>query len=71
MLAKILRPNCVLRRLFTEPNSLRPDQTRARVTEQAEDLLTQVFDSILTRAIDFPRVAIPNEDHLLLLRRRR
>ncbi len=24
----------VLRRVFTEPNSLRPDQTRARVTEQ-------------------------------------
>ena len=30
----------VLRRLFTEPNSLRPDQTAARVTEQAAELLT-------------------------------
>ena len=27
----------VLRRLFTEPNSLRPDQTTARVTEQAAE----------------------------------
>ena len=32
----------VLRRLFTEPNSLRPDQTTARVTEQAAELLMRV-----------------------------
>ena len=35
----------VLRRLFTEPNSLRPDQTTARVTEQAAELFTQVADA--------------------------
>ena len=34
----------VLRRLFTEPNSLRPDQTTARVTEQAAELFTQAAD---------------------------
>jgi len=32
----------VLRRVFTEPNSLRPDLTAKRVTERAAELLTKV-----------------------------
>ena len=31
----------VLRRIFTEPNSLRPDETTARVTEQAAEWITK------------------------------
>ena len=61
----------VLRRLFTEPNSLRPDQTTARVTEQAAQRFTQVAEGMRVRNIDAPRRGTrSDEDHLLTVRRR-
>ncbi len=39
----------VLRRVFTEPNSLRPDLTAKRVTEQAAELFGQTYSNAPSR----------------------
>lgn len=51
----------VLRRLFTDPESLKPGLTAERITRQAAERIGQVADSMRLRGIPAPRAA-----HLLM-----
>ncbi len=47
----------VLRRLFTDPDSLKPGLTAERITKEAAERIGQVADSMRSRAIAAPRAA--------------
>jgi hypothetical protein len=51
----------VLRKLFTDPDALRPGQTAEGVTEQASEIIGQVADGLRVRGIDAHRAAHPHE----------
>ncbi|MSR60275.1 MAG: hypothetical protein EXS05_21985 [Planctomycetaceae bacterium] len=47
----------VLRRLFTDPDSLKPGKTRETITSEAADCIGRIADSLRVRAVPAPRAA--------------